>query len=65
MVEIADFYHNPETGGFYYRPTGERWMLASIKSWFTADEIEKIKRQTAPPPPRLIEFSRGRRHPFG
>jgi hypothetical protein len=50
MAGISDLYFNPETGGFYYRPTGDRWVIASIRSWFTPDEIEAIKRQTAPPP---------------
>lgn len=65
MAEISDFYFNPETGGFYYRPTGERWVLASIRSWFSPDEIEKIKRQKAPPRQKLIDFNRGRRRYFG
>jgi hypothetical protein len=61
MAEISDFYCDPETGGFYYRPTGERWVFASIKAWFSPEEIEAIKRQKAPPPPRLFGFKRRRR----
>jgi hypothetical protein len=64
VTNIKGFYFNPKDGGFYYRPTGERWVFASIKAWFTPEDIEAIKRQKAPPPSRLIGFKRGRRRLF-
>jgi hypothetical protein len=60
VANTRDFYFNPADGGFYYRLTGDRWVFASIKAWFSPKQIEKIKRQKAPPPSRLIGFKRRR-----
>jgi hypothetical protein len=58
--DVRDFYFNPANDGFYYRPTGDRWVAATIRSLFTPEQIARIKRQTAPPPEKLAGFSRKR-----
>jgi hypothetical protein len=56
-----DFFFHQRTGGFYYRPTGERWVEKSIRFLFSDAEIEKIKMQRTLMPRQIYDYGRGQK----
>jgi hypothetical protein len=57
-IKFKDFCFDPMRRHYYYLPTGDRWVAASIKRLFTKPEIAQIQNNEcagAPPRPRKLE----------